>query len=110
MSTYTVRSGDTLSQIASRYPSSVSALAKANHISNPNLIRIGQKLTVPGSTSSGGSKPTTKPTSGSSSSVKVPSENLKRGSSGPAVKALQDDLVKLKYLTKAQVATGPGTC
>ncbi|HEY0095906.1 MAG TPA: LysM peptidoglycan-binding domain-containing protein, partial [Archangium sp.] len=43
-----VRSGDTLSAIASRYGTSVSALARANGISNPNPLRAGQKLTIPG--------------------------------------------------------------
>jgi len=33
---------------------------------------------------------------------------LHRGSTGPAVRALQDRLVKLGYLTSADVATGPG--
>ncbi len=48
MSTYNVRRGDTLSAIAARFNTSVSALAKANHISDPNKILAGQKLTVPG--------------------------------------------------------------
>lgn len=45
---YTVRSGDTLGAIARRYNTSVSALTKANRIANPNLIRAGAKLTIPG--------------------------------------------------------------
>ncbi|OJH36419.1 LysM peptidoglycan-binding domain-containing protein [Cystobacter ferrugineus] len=53
MSTYSVRSGDTLSAIAQRYGTTVNALAQANGISNPNRILAGQKLTVPG----GGSAP-----------------------------------------------------
>ena len=45
MSTYTVRGGDTLSAIASRYGLSVSDLTRANpRISNPNLIYAGQSL------------------------------------------------------------------
>ncbi|MDC0710065.1 LysM peptidoglycan-binding domain-containing protein [Stigmatella sp. ncwal1] len=47
---YTVRSGDTLSGIAQKFGTTTSALAKANNISNPNLIRVGQKLTIPGGT------------------------------------------------------------
>lgn len=42
--TYTVRRGDTLSGIASRLGVSVSSLASRNHISNPNLIFVGQRL------------------------------------------------------------------
>jgi predicted chitinase/LysM repeat protein len=45
---YTVRSGDTLGQIASRFGTSVSALAKANNIRNPDRIDVGQKLRIPG--------------------------------------------------------------
>ncbi len=44
---YTVKSGDTLSGIAAQFKVSVAALAKANNISDPNLIRVGQKLTIP---------------------------------------------------------------
>lgn len=41
---YTVKSGDTLSNIANRLGTSVSSLASRNHISNPNLIFVGQRL------------------------------------------------------------------
>ena len=41
---YTVKSGDTLSGIAGRLGVSVGHLAQTNHISNPNLIFIGQRL------------------------------------------------------------------
>ncbi|WP_337827077.1 LysM peptidoglycan-binding domain-containing protein [Pseudonocardia sp. TMWB2A] len=56
-SSYTVRSGDTLSAIASRHGSSVSAIARANGISNPNLIYPGQRLTIPGGSGTSGSTP-----------------------------------------------------
>lgn len=52
-STYVVVAGDTLSGIASRYGTTVSALAQANGIENPSLIRIGQKIKVPGGTPTG---------------------------------------------------------
>ncbi|MFB1480641.1 LysM peptidoglycan-binding domain-containing protein [Corallococcus sp. RDP092CA] len=47
MTTYSVRSGDTLSGLAQRFNTSVSSLQKTNHIANANLIRVGQRLTVP---------------------------------------------------------------
>ena len=45
---YTVRSGDTLSAIGSRFGVSYQAIAAANHLANPNLIYPGQVLTIPG--------------------------------------------------------------
>lgn len=49
-STYTIKPGDTLSQIAANSGTTVDALAKANSITNPNLIMAGQTLTIPGAT------------------------------------------------------------
>lgn len=53
--TYTVKSGDTLSKIASKYNTTVSNLAKINNISNVNLIYVGQVLII--SRSSGSTEP-----------------------------------------------------
>jgi LysM repeat protein len=44
---YTVKKGDTLSGIASRFHTSASSIAKANRISG-SMIRPGQRLTIPG--------------------------------------------------------------
>lgn len=48
MSSYLIRSGDTLSGIAARYHTSVSALARLNGIKNVNLIYAGRTLRLPG--------------------------------------------------------------
>lgn len=45
---YEVQPGDTLAGIAAEHGTSVSALAEANRIADPDLIRIGQVLVVPG--------------------------------------------------------------
>lgn len=45
---YTVRSGDTLGEIAAKNNTTVSALVSANDIANPNMIRVGQVLSIPG--------------------------------------------------------------
>lgn len=45
---YTVKSGDTLSQIARNYGVSLKALKDNNKIENANQIKVGQKLKVPG--------------------------------------------------------------
>jgi LysM repeat protein len=43
---YTVKAGDTLSEIANKYKTSVDKLVKLNNIKNANLIYAGQKLRV----------------------------------------------------------------
>lgn len=43
---HTVVAGDDLSHLASRYGTSIGALANANGITNPNLIFAGQELCV----------------------------------------------------------------
>lgn len=53
--TYTVKAGDTLSEIAQRFGTTTNQLAKNNGISNPNLISVGQTLNVGGGSSSGSS-------------------------------------------------------
>jgi soluble lytic murein transglycosylase-like protein len=45
--TYIVRPGDTLSEIAVRHGSSVQALIQANNLHDANLIRVGQLLQIP---------------------------------------------------------------
>jgi putative chitinase len=45
--TYVVVSGDTLYGIAGRFGTSVSAIAAANNLSDPNYIYSGQQLTIP---------------------------------------------------------------
>jgi LysM repeat protein len=48
---YTVKSGDTLGKIAKEHDVSVTDLVESNNISNPDLIRIGQVLVIPGTES-----------------------------------------------------------
>ena len=50
--TYKVVKGDTLSGIAKRYGTTVSALAKLNNIKNVNRIYVGQVLYISGKPSS----------------------------------------------------------
>ncbi|MEK1353079.1 LysM peptidoglycan-binding domain-containing protein [Limosilactobacillus fermentum] len=50
--TYTVKSGDTLSSIASSYNTTTSTLTSLNNLSNPNLIYVGQVLKVASSSTS----------------------------------------------------------
>jgi nucleoid-associated protein YgaU len=45
--TYTVKAGDTLSQIAKDFGVTVEALVEANGIKDPSLIRVGEVLIIP---------------------------------------------------------------
>lgn len=44
---YTVVAGDTLAKIAARFGSSVTAIATASGVADPNKITVGQQLLVP---------------------------------------------------------------
>jgi LysM repeat protein len=57
--TYTVAAGDTLDSIATRFSTTVAGIASLNHITDVNLIIVGQTLHLPGSS--------TAPSSGSAS-------------------------------------------
>lgn len=59
--TYTVKWGDTLSEIAVKYKTTVSALARLNNISNPNYIVVGQVLIISGTAETPKKNNTSKP-------------------------------------------------
>jgi LysM repeat protein len=65
---HTVTWGDTLGGIATRYGVAVQAIMQANRLTNPNLIRIGQRLWIPlggaGATPTPTRVPSATPTSG----------------------------------------------
>lgn len=70
MSAYRIRTGDTLSGIAGRYGTSVSALMKANpSIKNANLIYAGRTLNIPGSRDEFASRPGARPSTPSAPSA-----------------------------------------
>ena len=45
---YTVRAGDTLMAIAWRFGVSQTSIMRANNLSNPNFVYVGQRLVIPG--------------------------------------------------------------
>ena len=45
--TYTVVSGDVLSAISARFDVDLQALIAANHITNPDVLAVGQQLSIP---------------------------------------------------------------
>ncbi len=93
---YTVVRGDTLSAIASRFGSTVSAIAKASGVKNPNVISVGQRLTIPGK--GGGTSVSAPKPSGGSGGIK--------GSSTLAAKAKQAALGMGGYRSQGLCATG----
>ena len=115
MATYTVKKGDTLSAIAKKYGTTYQAIAKANGISNPNLIYAGQTLKIStGSSSSSTSKTsTTKSSTSSSSSTSSKSST----SSSTAAKNTgftyadykpSDAVTQAETLLNQQIANKPG--
>lgn len=51
--TYTVKKGDSLGEIAQKHGTTTKALSDLNNITNPSLIKVGQKLKIPAGSSSG---------------------------------------------------------
>ena len=71
---HVVQRGETLSGIARAYGVSMTALAQANGIRNPNFIYVGQRLTIPGA--SGGNAGSGGTTATGGVHVVRPGENL----------------------------------
>lgn len=77
---YTVKKGDTLSEIAAKYKTTVDKLVKLNNIKNKNLIYVGQKITISSSTSaSTAKKTTTTSTATTSNQAKINQFGLQSG-------------------------------
>ncbi|WP_413449841.1 LysM peptidoglycan-binding domain-containing protein [Georgenia phoenicis] len=64
--THVVQAGETVSGIATRYGTTVAQIASANGLSDPGLIRIGQRLTI-----GGGARAAAAPTSAPATTVPV---------------------------------------
>jgi LysM repeat protein len=59
VSTYVVESGDSLAAIAGKFNVTMSAIMEANNITDPNRVLVGQKLTIPPTTTTTKPVPTT---------------------------------------------------
>lgn len=86
---YVVQAGDTLASIAQRFGTTVEAIARANNITNPNLIFVGQVLTIPTGAAPGPTPPTS-PTPTPPTPAPGLCPRLQRGSRGAAVRRLQN--------------------
>lgn len=87
MRTYTIRPGDTLSRIAAQFHTTVAALAKTNHVANPNLIRAGATLQVP-------STFTDTPRPAPLTPVRPAVERTTRGTSAPTYRVRPGDTLR----------------
>ncbi len=119
---YTVRAGDNLSKIARRHGLTTQQLLDANpQIQNPNLLHVGQVLTLPGQAGAASPAPSgsalenlTEATGGGRGAEWARFQNnpnqrlMRRGQRGPDIAALQSRLTELGYMTEAQRRTGPG--
>lgn len=99
---YTVRPGDTLSAIGARFGVSYQAIARANGIANPNLIRAGQTLVIPGRGATPGPTPTPGPVTPPSTGGTVSGIENRPGVKGTAQQAIA--FFMSKGLTRAQAA------
>lgn len=69
---YTVKSGDTLSQISERLHVSLADLVSWNHLSNPDQLVIGQQLIVKGTAAASQTPASTSVAEASNTAVSVP--------------------------------------
>lgn len=58
---YTVQPGNTLGSIAAQFHTTVATLVSLNHLANPNLIQVGEVITLGGNTSNQGSSTAASP-------------------------------------------------
>lgn len=109
---YTVQPGDTLSALARRYNTTVQAIVNANNIANPNLIRVGQVLEIPGEGSVVPPTPAPSPSPGGTYTVQ-PGDTLSRiaqrfGTTFQAI-AQANNLANPNRIYVGQVLIIPGT-
>ena len=87
---YVVRPGDTLSAIGARFGVSYQDIARASGIANPNVIRAGQVLTIPGRSGAPTPvAPTPAPAPGPSSGRGADALNIARSVLGQNISSLK---------------------
>ncbi|MEE6281174.1 LysM peptidoglycan-binding domain-containing protein [Georgenia sp. MJ170] len=96
---HTVAAGDTVSALAQRYGSSVSAITSANRLSSGAVIFVGQRLTIPAGSSGGGSSSSSSASSSSSGEQLVGDTFLGRTYASAVVGAANTNKATLNSMT-----------
>lgn len=104
--TYTVVSGDTLSEIAAQHGTSVSALMSENGLTS-TLIYPGDQLTIPGGSSSASSNASTS-SSGSNPSASI-STSSSRSNSPASTSTTSNSPAKSSAVTQTASKSAPST-
>lgn len=106
--TYQVQRGDTLGSIAAKGGTTIAAVISANGLKNPNLIRIGQVLTLPGAATAAAAaaaRPATRiPAGGATFHVVKAGDTISRIAALYAIPQAQ--LIDANGLTGGQVYVG----
>lgn len=105
MANYTIQRGDTLSGLAAKYRTSVSALAQLNGIKNVNLIYAGATLRIPGHSGTSTFQPSKSP-SRPGSSAPVSSGSAGSGNSRLAAAGRSVAMSMGGYNSQGLCATG----
>jgi putative chitinase len=96
---YRVRRGDTLGSIATQVGTTIAALVERNGLSNPNLIRVGQVLTLPG-----GAPAATAPEGGAQHHVVQAGDTISRVAARYGIS--QQQLIDANGLTGGRIYVG----
>lgn len=116
--THVVQPGENLYRISLKYGVTVQAIAQANSIANPNLIFVGQNLSIPGGTSTGstGSQPpsggTTTPPASATTYTVIAGDTLSKiaRTFGTTVQAIAqaNNIANVNLIFVGQVLNIPG--
>jgi len=107
VSSHTIQVGETLEQVARRYRVSVSALAAANGLADPNFVRAGTVLRIPGSATAPPVSVPARPT-GQELVVAMPPATLASVRSAPPIEVPPDRAVlRSTFLNFSRLAGVP---
>lgn len=107
---YVVRAGDTVGAIAARYRVSIAAVVSANGLANAHVIRVGQRLTIPGARGASTAAPATALPRPKQSTPAKPSKKTSKATSTKAPTGLSSSpAVNRRTLAAMEVPTRSAT-